>query len=223
MSWKILTSTVWDGRYALETKLVKERVTGICRNNIEKLFKEVDFIPSEMIKFQFKQALMNMCESISYPRYIHNQIIDNYNAATGKEISHHSYKFIEVFSRTAEDEYATLCDLKKKGKLSERDARDLASFERVPPKEWMTSKHSQMTMIKAAYDAWILPGLEENDFYDFGDTIKITCMRDEPQYTGKTGVIDGINHMGMLFGTWGGCGIIPDRDCFEVIKKKEDK
>lgn len=51
-----------------------------------------------------------------------------------------------------------------------------------------------------------------------GDTIKIIEMVGEPQYDGATGVIDHIDDIGQLHGTWGGCAVIPEVDKFEIIK-----
>lgn len=51
-----------------------------------------------------------------------------------------------------------------------------------------------------------------------GDKIRIVEMVGEPQYTGKVGVIDHIDSIGQLHGTWGGCAIQPDKDTVEVIK-----
>ena len=54
---------------------------------------------------------------------------------------------------------------------------------------------------------------------EVGDTIRINYMKDEPQYTGKEGVIRFIDDFGQIFGTWGGLAVIPDMDDFEIIKK----
>ena len=51
-----------------------------------------------------------------------------------------------------------------------------------------------------------------------GDMVEIIVMKDEPQYTGKTGVITHIDGIGQLHGTWGGLALIPNVDSFEVIK-----
>ena len=51
-----------------------------------------------------------------------------------------------------------------------------------------------------------------------GDKIRIVEMVGEPQYTGKVGVIEYIDSIGQLHGTWGGCAIQPDKDTVEVIK-----
>ena len=50
-----------------------------------------------------------------------------------------------------------------------------------------------------------------------GDKIKIVEMVGEPQYTGKVGVIESIDSIGQLHGTWGGCAIQPDKDAIELL------
>lgn len=51
-----------------------------------------------------------------------------------------------------------------------------------------------------------------------GDTVRIIEMKGEPQYTGKTGVVQFIDDAGQIHGTWGGCALIPKEDKFEIIK-----
>lgn len=51
-----------------------------------------------------------------------------------------------------------------------------------------------------------------------GDKIRIVEMVGEPQYTGKVGVIEYIDSIGQLHGTWGGCAIQPDKDTVKLIK-----
>lgn len=51
-----------------------------------------------------------------------------------------------------------------------------------------------------------------------GDKIKIIKMDGEPTYAGREGVIESIDSMDQLHGTWGGCAIIPDVDEYEIIK-----
>ena len=53
-----------------------------------------------------------------------------------------------------------------------------------------------------------------------GDTIKIIQMSGEPQYNGRTGVVEFIDSLGQIHGTWGGCALIPGVDRFAVIKNK---
>ena len=50
-----------------------------------------------------------------------------------------------------------------------------------------------------------------------GTKIRIVYMEGEPQYTGKVGVVEHIDDMGQLHGTWGGCALIPGVDEYEVI------
>ena len=52
-----------------------------------------------------------------------------------------------------------------------------------------------------------------------GDKVRINYMEGEPQYWGKEGVIEHIDSIGQLHGSWGGCAIIPGTDSFEVIEK----
>ena len=53
--------------------------------------------------------------------------------------------------------------------------------------------------------------------YKIGDKIKIINMVDEPQYESKEGVIEYIDSIGQLHGSWGGCAIIPGIDEFIII------
>ena len=50
-----------------------------------------------------------------------------------------------------------------------------------------------------------------------GDTIKITAMRGESQYTGRTGTVEYIDDRGQLHGTWGGLAVIPEEDEYIII------
>lgn len=50
-----------------------------------------------------------------------------------------------------------------------------------------------------------------------GDKILIMSMKDEPQYDGKQGVVEYIDDIGQIHGTWGGCAIIPELDSFIVL------
>ena len=56
--------------------------------------------------------------------------------------------------------------------------------------------------------------------YKVGMKIRIINMAGEPQYSGKEGVIQFIDSMGQLHGTWGGCAVIPSEDSFVVLKDK---
>lgn len=52
-----------------------------------------------------------------------------------------------------------------------------------------------------------------------GDKIRIVYMDGEPKYTGKEGIVEYIDDMGQIHGTWGGCALIPESDLWEVIKE----
>ena len=51
-----------------------------------------------------------------------------------------------------------------------------------------------------------------------GDKIRIIRMNGEPQYSGKTGVVENIDDIGQIHGSWGGCALIPCVDEYEVIE-----
>ena len=51
-----------------------------------------------------------------------------------------------------------------------------------------------------------------------GDEIRITEFVDPYEdYTGRTGVVEYIDDMGQLHGTWGSLAIIPGTDKYEII------
>lgn len=55
-----------------------------------------------------------------------------------------------------------------------------------------------------------------------GDTIRIIRMEDvrANDYNGKEGVVEHIDSIGQLHGTWGGLAVIPECDAFVVVKSK---
>ena len=53
-----------------------------------------------------------------------------------------------------------------------------------------------------------------------GATIRIVAMEGEPQYTDRVGVVEMIDDLGQIHGTWGGCAIILETDDYVVLKKK---
>ena len=59
-----------------------------------------------------------------------------------------------------------------------------------------------------------------------GDTIRITSMKDpyipKGSYDGREGIVEHIDSIGQLHGTWGGLAVLPGTDTFTVIKRKED-
>ena len=56
-----------------------------------------------------------------------------------------------------------------------------------------------------------------------GDTIEITRLDDpyDHSYVGWTGVVEHIDSMGQLHGTWGGLAVIPGEDGFTILKRAE--
>lgn len=56
-----------------------------------------------------------------------------------------------------------------------------------------------------------------------GDTIRITRLDDpyDNTYVGREGVVEHIDSMGQLHGTWGGLAVIPGEDGFQILKRAE--
>ncbi len=54
-----------------------------------------------------------------------------------------------------------------------------------------------------------------------GKKIRIINMEGEPQYSGKEGIVNFVDDMGQLHGTWGGCAILPESDTFNIIEDKK--
>lgn len=57
-----------------------------------------------------------------------------------------------------------------------------------------------------------------NSEIKIGDKIKILSMQDEPQYEGKTGIVEFIDDIGQIHGSWGVCALIPEVDKYEIIR-----
>ena len=54
-----------------------------------------------------------------------------------------------------------------------------------------------------------------------GAKVLIVEMKDEPQYRSKFGIIEYIDDLGQLHGTWGGCALIPSEDTYFIIKQRK--
>lgn len=52
-----------------------------------------------------------------------------------------------------------------------------------------------------------------------GDTIRILEMDGEPNYSGKEGVVQYIDSLGQLHGTWGGLAVIPETDRYTIVNR----
>ena len=53
--------------------------------------------------------------------------------------------------------------------------------------------------------------------FKIGDKIRIIDMKGEDHYNGREGVIEYIDGLDQLHGTWGDLAIIPEEDLIEVI------
>lgn len=54
-----------------------------------------------------------------------------------------------------------------------------------------------------------------------GDKIRIIKMEGEPQYSGKVGVVEYIDDIGQIHGTWGGLAIQLEHDFIEIIEQQK--
>ena len=50
-----------------------------------------------------------------------------------------------------------------------------------------------------------------------GKTIRIINMRGEPDYAGRQGVVEHVDGLNQLHGTWGSLAIIPEVDTYEFV------
>lgn len=55
-----------------------------------------------------------------------------------------------------------------------------------------------------------------------GDKIQITKMLDEPNYTGRIGIVKFIDSLGQLHGTWGGLAVQEENDQYIVIGEENE-
>ena len=53
--------------------------------------------------------------------------------------------------------------------------------------------------------------------FKIGDKIRIIEMKGEDRYNGREGVIEFIDGLNQLHGTWGGLAVIPEQDTIELI------
>ena len=56
-----------------------------------------------------------------------------------------------------------------------------------------------------------------------GDKIRIVYMNGEPQYSGRAGIVEHIDDIGQIHGSWGGCALIPSVDQYKLIEEKNKK
>ena len=55
-----------------------------------------------------------------------------------------------------------------------------------------------------------------------GDKIRIIDMKGEPHYNCKEGVVDHIDSLNQIHGSWGGLAIVPEEDEFEIINNDKE-
>ena len=70
---------------------------------------------------------------------------------------------------------------------------------------WAASDAKTQNLHRLAEDAFL------------GKVIEIIEMDGEPQYAGKFGRVEHVDSLCTLHGTWGGCGIILDKDKFKIV------
>ena len=59
--------------------------------------------------------------------------------------------------------------------------------------------------------------------YKKGMKIRIVRMEGESQYDGKEGIIEFVDGIGQLHGTWGGLAVQPERDTLQVLQDEPKK
>lgn len=51
-----------------------------------------------------------------------------------------------------------------------------------------------------------------------GDRIRILEMKGEPAYSGRVGVVELVDSIGQIHGSWGGLAVQPENDRFEILE-----
>ena len=54
--------------------------------------------------------------------------------------------------------------------------------------------------------------MEDKLMLKVGDKVEIIEMQDNPSYSGKSGIVERIDSIGQIHGTWGGLALIPGLD-----------
>ena len=63
--------------------------------------------------------------------------------------------------------------------------------------------------------------MNKNEY--LGKTIVIITMKDEPTYSGRIGVVELVDDMNQLHGTWGSLAVIPGVDSFQILEDNKWK
>ena len=61
--------------------------------------------------------------------------------------------------------------------------------------------------------------MEDKLMLKVGDKVEIIEMQDNPSYSGKSGIVERIDSIGQIHGTWGGLALIPGLDTYKLIKE----
>jgi hypothetical protein len=70
----------------------------------------------------------------------------------------------------------------------------------------------------STYELWSeLEVIGDKMKVEIGDKIQIHEMRGEPEYVGRIGVVESIDDMGQLHGSWGSLALVPEEDSFIKI------
>ena len=90
--------------------------------------------------------------------------------------------------------------------------------------DWSKAKSLTYSDFKKAMKAELHENTEKDrNAHYVGKTIEIIDMKGEPQYEGRTGVVEFVDDIGQLHGTWGGCAVIPGEDSFKCIDSEPIK
>lgn len=52
-----------------------------------------------------------------------------------------------------------------------------------------------------------------------GTRIRIDHMEGEPHYNGREGIVEHIDDMGQIHGSWGGLAVQPEHDRFTILEE----
>lgn len=63
--------------------------------------------------------------------------------------------------------------------------------------------------------------MNKNDY--LGKTIVIITMKDEPTYSGRIGIVERVDDMNQLHGTWGSLAVIPEVDAFQILEDNKNE
>ena len=98
--------------------------------------------------------------------------------------------------------------------------------EIFPKPDWVYKRHSKKAdHFYCSWKCYRSCGTPKRkiDLPNVGDTIIILRIPFEPSYTGRKGVVESIDFLGQLHGTWGKLQIIPGEDIYMIVKEGTDE